>query len=481
MKTTKGFYLTTKYLAIAGAFLVLVSATLGITLANLADRAIKSLISSWMLDIANTAAALLDGDVCRDVSPENEGEPGYEAVMKTLTGFQYSMDMSYIYLVQDKGDNNFVFGLDPTIEDYDDFGTPVAYTDALYTASKGTPAASLTAYKDAWGWFYSAYSPVFDSEGNVASIVTVDFSKEWYDEQVLSLTMTTVIVIALSLAVGAAVVIVFGHKYKKSVKVVSRQLDELEDKTEHMAAELRVATKIQADMLPKDFPKNDRIELYAAMTPAKEVGGDFYDFFFTDDDHIALVMADVSGKGVPAAMFCVVAKAIIRDKAMLGGDPASILFDVNNILCQNNNAGFFITVWLGILDLKTGVVEYVNAGHEYPIVGAGNSSVSVIKRENCPPLAAAGNTEFINETLTLAEDDTLFLYTDGVTEAKATDGERFGMSRLVGSLERSMGSSPEKIVTELKREVDDFQPANDPFDDVTIMSVVRRSSGKRSE
>jgi sigma-B regulation protein RsbU (phosphoserine phosphatase) len=243
---------------------------------------------------------------------------------------------------------------------------------------------------------------------------------------------------------------------------------------ERVSAELGVATKIQAEMLPKDFPNNDRIELFAAMTPAKEVGGDFYDFFFIDDDHLAMVMADVSGKGVPAALFCVVAKAVIRDKAMLGGDPAAMLFDVNNTLCENNGAGMFITVWLGILDLKTGIVKYVNAGHEYPIIGIHGKSVEVIERDNCPPLAAMENTEFTVETLQLEKGDNLFLYTDGVPEAKAKDGSRFGMDRLVKVLERNEGKSPEITVTDLKHEVDAFQPENDPFDDVTIMSVVWR-------
>lgn len=472
MRKTNGFILTTKYLVIAGIFLVLVNVTLGLVLANLADSAIKSLISSWMLDISNTAAALLDGDMLKDVTPEDKGKPEYESVMKTLSGFQYSMDMSYIYLVNDLGNKNFVFGLDPTIEDADDYGTPVVYTEALYAASKGTPMASLTAYKDAWGWFYSAYSPVFDSDGNVASIVAVDFSKEWYDKQVFSFTVTTVFVIMLSLVIAGTVVAVFTHKYRKSMHVVSKKIDDLEDRTELMAAELGVATMIQSDMLPKDFPNNDKIELFAAMTSAREVGGDFYDFFFIDDDHLAIVMADVSGKGVPAALFCVVAKTIIRDKVMLGGNPADILFDVNNILCKNNSAEFFITVWLGILDLKTGVVEYVNAGHEYPIVGVNGRCVSVIERENCPPLAIAEDMEYTAETLKLGKGDNLFLYTDGVPEAKAPDGTRFGMPRLVEILERDIGMSPEELVTDLKHEVEVFQSENDPFDDVTLMSLV---------
>ena len=253
-------------------------------------------------------------------------------------------------------------------------------------------------------------------------------------------------------------------------------LSEMKREKEAKEAELGVATKIQADMLPKDFPEREDIELYAAMTPAKEVGGDFYDFFFIDDDHIALVMADVAGKGVPAALFCVVAKAVIRDKVMLSSDPVEILRDVNHILCANNSAGLFITVWLGILDLKTGVVEYVNAGHEYPIIGVHGNDVEVIQGDNCPPLAAMEDTEFTKETLILHNGDNLFLYTDGVPEAKSANGERFGMDRLIDVLKRNRGLTTKQIVTDVKWEVDSFQPKGDPFDDVTIMSVIWKGS-----
>jgi len=241
---------------------------------------------------------------------------------------------------------------------------------------------------------------------------------------------------------------------------------------ERMTAELNVATKIQADMLPTDFPKRDDIELYATMTPAKEVGGDFYDFFFIDDDHLALVMADVSGKGVPAALFSVVVQAILRDKVTPGRNPAEVLYEVNNVLCQRNGGGLFITVWLGILDLNMGTVEYANAGHEYPIMGLKRGNVQVIRKDNYPPLTAEENIKFVNDTIQLEKGDKLFLYTDGVPEAKSPDGKRFGMDRLIEVLESNSSSSSERTVKDLKRSVEKFQPENDPFDDVTIMSVV---------
>ena len=276
-------------------------------------------------------------------------------------------------------------------------------------------------------------------------------------------------------AVGKHEIASLSRQTAEMVRELDQHINDIQTITaekERITTELSVATKIQAEMLPRDFPKRDDIELYAAMTPAKEVGGDFYDFFFIDEDHMALVMADVSGKGVPAALFCVVAKAIIRDKVMLGGDPAQMMYEVNNILCQNNGAGLFITVWLGILDLKTGIVKYVNAGHEYPIISIKDQNVDVIKKENCLPLAAMEDTEFNNETLKLEAGDNLLLYTDGVPEAKSSEGKRFGMDRLVKVLELNKDKSPEQIVNTLNKEVNMFQPKDDPFDDVTIMSII---------
>ncbi len=274
-----------------------------------------------------------------------------------------------------------------------------------------------------------------------------------------------------TLIVISALVLWYVDEREKKLEIRHKE----ESEKQRIANELAMGSSIQQSMLPHifpPFPERNEFELFASMDPAREVGGDFYDFFFIDDDHLAIVMADVSGKGVPAALFSVVSKTIIRDKVMLGGDPASILYEVNNILCKNNSAGLFITVWLGILDLGNGAVEYVNAGHEYPIVGVKGEAVKMIEKENCPPLAAQEDINFINETLKLGKGDTLFLYTDGVPEAKADDGSRFGMDRLIKVLERDENRSPEKTVTDLMYEVDSFQPDNDPFDDVTIMSVV---------
>ncbi|MBR5090116.1 MAG: SpoIIE family protein phosphatase [Ruminiclostridium sp.] len=241
---------------------------------------------------------------------------------------------------------------------------------------------------------------------------------------------------------------------------------------ERMTAELKVATKIQADMLPKNFPKRDDIELFASMTPAREMGGDFYDFFMIDDDRMGLVIADVSGKGVPAAMFMIVARTLIKIHTTIPGKPSQMLWDINNTLCADNPSGLFITAWFGILTLSTGELISSNAGHEYPALMHEDGDYELLEGENMPPLATVENIEYTDEIITLRKGDKLFLYTDGVPEAKSMDGKRFGLDNLLDVLNSNRSAGPEELLDSIKREVDAFNGDKDPFDDVTMMSVV---------
>lgn len=180
------------YLLLVICFLLVVTISLGSLLVRQSKASIITLMQTRMLDIANTAAAMIDGDVLAHISPEDQGTDGYETIMKTLTYFQDNIDLKYIYHIRDMGDGTFSFGLDPTVDDPGEFGSPIVYTDALYKASKGTAAADEVPYHDAWGSFYSAYSPVLDSQGKVAGIIAVDFSAEWYNQQLATLTSITV-------------------------------------------------------------------------------------------------------------------------------------------------------------------------------------------------------------------------------------------------------------------------------------------------
>lgn len=240
---------------------------------------------------------------------------------------------------------------------------------------------------------------------------------------------------------------------------------------EKLGAELGVASRIQAHMLPTDFPEEKTFALFATMDPAKEVGGDFYDFFYIDDDHLALVMADVAGKGVPASLFMVITKTMIKDRVFVGGSPAEILEDVNNRLCENNALGLFVTVWLGILTISTGELISVNAGHEYPAIKRKDGSYTVLEGVNDPPVAAMEDMQYDELTLTLNPGDSLFLYTDGVPEAKSSDGKRFGLDAMVEALDEGSELSAAETVMLVKHKIDAFAGKGDPFDDITMMCL----------
>ena len=194
------------------------------------------------------------------------------------------------------------------------------------------------------------------------------------------------------------------------VKDYKARLSEVTAEKERIGAELSVATKIQADMLPSifpPFPERTDMEIYATMHPAKEVGGDFYDFFLIDPMHLGVVIADVSGKGVPAALFMVIAKTLIKNRALMGGTPSEILAFVNNQLCENNEAEMFVTVWMGILDLYTGVMTAANAGHEYPAFRKADGEFELIKHKHAFVLAGQEEVAYTDSQIRFEPGDTL--------------------------------------------------------------------------
>ena len=243
---------------------------------------------------------------------------------------------------------------------------------------------------------------------------------------------------------------------------------------EQIRAELKVATQIQADMLPREFPKNNKFELFASMIPAKEVGGDFYDFFMIDDDHLALVIADVSDKGVPAALFMVISKTLIRNRALMGGRPSEVLSDVNNQLCEGNDAMLFVTVWLGILELSTGHVTASNAGHELPAVmqNVKSKSFTLMKEEHHDPaMAVIPDIEFGDNEFTLEPGSMIYLYTDGVAEAMNHDDELFGTDRMLETLNLHTEDSSEGVLHSMKKDIDAFVKGVSQSDDITMMCL----------
>ena len=252
---------------------------------------------------------------------------------------------------------------------------------------------------------------------------------------------------------------------------------------ERIGAELNVATQIQKDMLPNifpAFPERREFDIYASMDPAKEVGGDFYDFFMVDDSHLAVVMADVSGKGVPAALFMVIAKTIIKNQA-LTGDPLDQVFDrANDQLCENNGEGLFVTAFMGLLDLNTGDFTYVNAGHNAPLLRRAGGNYEYLKMDPGFVLAGLDGMIYESSQLRLGEGDTLFLYTDGVTEALDPDEQLFGEDRLRDALNDKQGIDlrVSELLPYVRSALEKFARGAEQADDITMLGITYRGPGK---
>lgn len=242
--------------------------------------------------------------------------------------------------------------------------------------------------------------------------------------------------------------------------------------------ELILAKTIQDSALPKNFvfpPFSDVFDIYAAMRPAREVGGDFYDFFFAGENKLALVIADVSGKGIPAALFMMRSKTAIRSMIESGKSPDDIIYRANNILCEGNDAEMFVTVWVGIIDLTTGVMSCANAGHEYPLIKRRDGKFEVYKDRHSLALAAMENLKGREYELVLEPGDKLFVYTDGIPEAINESVEQYGTERLTDAINSVKDKPFKEIIPEVFRSVGDFKGRAEQFDDITMIGFELKS------
>ena len=238
--------------------------------------------------------------------------------------------------------------------------------------------------------------------------------------------------------------------------------------------DLTLAASIQENVLPKTFPflpERKEFDLYASMTPAKEVGGDFYDFFMVDEDRIALVMADVSGKGIPAALFMMVSRTLIKNRALLGEEPAKILEEVNRSLCEGNKAELFVTVWLAIFSLSTGKGIAANAGHEHPALKHRDGDFELIEYRHSPAVAVMEDTPFKQHEFQLEPGDKIFVYTDGVTEATNISNKLYGTERMLETLNREKDASPKELISNVSSDIRFFVGNAKQFDDITMLAL----------
>ena len=243
---------------------------------------------------------------------------------------------------------------------------------------------------------------------------------------------------------------------------------------ERISAELDVATKIQASMLPcifPPYPERSEFDIYADMQPAKEVGGDFYDFFLVDDNTLAIVIADVSGKGIPAALFMVIAKTLIKNNAQMGKSPKEVFETVNKILCENNDADMFVTAFMGFLDIPSGLFTFVNAGHNPPLIKRAGHEFEFLNSKRSFVLAGFEGTVYTQEEISLSDGDVIFMYTDGVTEAMDKDSELFSDPRLLSVINDNRDLCIRELLVKIKAEVYFFADGAEQADDITMLML----------
>ncbi len=278
------------------------------------------------------------------------------------------------------------------------------------------------------------------------------------------------------------------YKTKDEIEVLAEAFDDLSKKTkqyitditeitkekERIGTELELARKIQADMLPNiypAFPDRKEFDIYATMTPAKEVGGDFYDFFLTDSDHLGIVMADVSGKGVPAALFMMMSKILIQNFAMQGGSPSKVLMQTNSAICKKNDEEMFVTVWFGVLEISTGRIIASNAGHEYPIIKKAGGEFEFLRDQHGFVVGSIDGMEYSEYEIQLEKGSMLFLYTDGLAEATNGEEELFGEERMLAALNENKEKGPHDLLPVVQEKVDEFVGEAEKFDDLTMLAI----------
>ena len=251
---------------------------------------------------------------------------------------------------------------------------------------------------------------------------------------------------------------------------------------ERIATELDMAASIQANQLPNvfpPFPDRTEFDLFASMKPAKEVGGDFYDFFLVDDDHLALVIADVSGKGVPAALLMMTSRTLIKENLSAGLSPAQALARVNVRLLETGRIRQFVTVWLAVVELSTGRGLAANAGHEHPVLKPAGGSYELVTYKHSPPVAATRKTTYRDREFTLMPGDTLFVYTDGVAEAANADEVLFGTDRLLEALNRAPDAAPEAAIENVNEALRGFVGDAEQSDDITMLCLRYCGAGEK--
>ena len=426
------------------------------------------------LFVAEFLSKYIDGERVRRYHADGRKDGYYGEVEKLLTQVRGNSDFQYLFVAV-PAEKGVVYVWDTGEGDLgvrdDDFEADELRVCAA--AMSGKLARGCFIHRsEKYGHLLSAVVPILGADGRPVALTWAEMSMDYVDARINRIVFGAGLVTLTLVLVCLA-----GYYFFVSRFIVSPAERQLQAEEDRIHAELNVARKIQLDALPNvfpAFPDRREFDIHAMMDPAKEVGGDFYDFFLVDDGHLAVVIGDVSDKGVPAALFMMTTKTLVKARTQRGGTPAEILRDVNDRLCEGNASGMFVTVYLAIIDLKTGEGLAVNAGHEHPALRRRDGAFTLVKYAHDPMLGVMPGLSYSDRRFRLSSGDTLLVYTDGVPEAKNAEGCQFGEVRLTESLNRIRWTDARTLLTAVREEVRSFVGTAPQFDDVTLLAVTYR-------
>ena len=494
----------------------------------------KKEYSTTTYHMADTATSLVNGDHLFDYLTGLETEE-YERTKRYLDSYCKRMAVSIVYVIMvEQNGFDYFFSIFNCVNNEVDNTSYVPWElghrrqttnedyrqEYIKLYNKQAPYGTIYRIntKDGNNWHITTLVPILDSNDEVAGLLCIQRPiNEIYKARIPYLITIVISTIVLVLLASAFAVFFmkkqligpirkvsfeatrFAQENKKGEELcdissfeelanLAKSIDTMETdmvnymenltaitaEKERIGTELALASDIQTGSIPNTFPAfPDRtdFDIYASMDPAKEVGGDFYNFFLVDNDHLAMVIGDVSGKGVPAALFMMVSNILTSVRTQTGGNPAQILEFVNDKICESNKLDMFVTIWLGILELSTGKLIASNAGHEYPAVMHVGGNFELFKDKHGIVVGGMEGVRYTDYEIQLSPGDKIFVYTDGVPEATDGDNNMFGVDRMLSALNLELDAGPEKVLGNVRIAVDAFVKDAQQFDDLTMLCL----------
>ena len=528
IRSNMAIYITSSVVSLLALFGIIVCISGIVSFTNAFDE----MNSTTTFHMAYTAASLVNGDHIKAYLAGEEPEE-YARTKRILDAYCHRMSVSLIYVIDvDQSDyERFVSvfnSVDNTVDDSNYVPWEIGHKRETTNEDYRKSYEDLYAKEKEYATIYrlrpgnglkphiTTIVPVTNSEGDVTALLCIQRPIHELEKAIIRFMLHIVIIVlimgalashlaAKSLARWVFIPIKrvsdeasrFARENTKGeelgdvsrfeeIDTLSRSIDKMETdmvnyienltaytaERERIGMELSFAKNIQHSSLPAKFPAfPDRtdFDIYAYMKPAREVGGDFYNFRLLDDDHLAMWIGDVSDKGVPAALFMMAINIVINNRASMGGTPAEIMAFVNNNICEHNEANLFVTIWLGILEISTGRLTFVNAGHEEPALYRKGGSFELYKTKHNVAVGVFPDIEYTNYDIHLGRGDKLFVYTDGVPEATDMFDKLYTTGRMLEALNKYRDGSPQEILEGINKSVKEFVGDRPQFDDLTML------------